>query len=87
MVALQGVMTPMSLLTRFCEHSSSLQLLNWEMMGPEFSLMSLRAFWTSVGDLLGIAPAKAIALVARTLKMVEKRMMIRFEKAERGWRC
>lgn len=67
------------------EHVLSKQLPNLGVIVSILWLRSATVFWTSVIDLFatisGTAPAKAIAPAARTVKMVEKRMMKRLEKA------
>ena len=79
MVELQALMAWTSSVTMFLEQVSSMQSSNLGMMVSAALLKVLKAFWMSVTDLFmaitGTAAAKAVAPAARTVKMVEKRMV------------
>jgi len=79
MVELQAPMAWTSSSTMFLEQVSSMQSSNLGMMVSAALLKVLKAFWMSVTDLFmaitGTAAAKAVAPAARTVKMVEKRMV------------
>lgn len=68
-------------------HVSSKQLtISGRVVWSVLLSTTVQAALTSTSDLFAgvsiIAPAKAVALAAKTMKMVENRMMKRFEKAD-----
>ena len=91
---LQVLMVEMISLTILVVQLSSTQPSYFWTMGGHWLPRLVKEFWMSVMDPLaamsGMTPAMAMAPAARTVRMVEKRMVERLEKATEAvkeWRC